>query len=369
MTLKRTQVVEQIRQDIVSGRIAPGGRLPSHRELAANLGVAGVTIQSALRQLEREGFIDARDRSGLYVTENPPHLHQYGLVFWNDPSAPFGNLNWSRYFQALTLAAADFERATGKRVLQFHGVDWHTDSSDRARLIQHLESQRLAGIVFANIPFFLAGSPILDLPGIPRLAIESESQDPNVRAVTFNGRQWLDKAVVYLASRNRKRVAVIANAVSAPNGVLDGQTDQLRHELSERGMTTCNRWMQFANMLLPQGARQIAELLMADRERPDALLIMDDNYVEPALAGLASAGVKVPDDIAVVGHANFPLPPAKTLPARLLGYDQRTMLRTAVEVIDRWRAGEKPPDAVTLPALWEEEAVDAAPPTRGAGRG
>jgi DNA-binding LacI/PurR family transcriptional regulator len=81
---------------------------------------------------------------------------------------------------------------------------------------------------------------------------------------------------------------------------------------------------------------------------------------------LLAAGVRVPDDVAVVGHANWPMPPAKTLPVRLLGYDQRAMLRTAVEVIDRWRAGEKPPDAVTLPALWEEEvAVDAAPPPRG----
>lgn len=65
--------------------------------------------------------------------------------------------------------------------------------------------------------------------------------------------------------------------------------------------------------------------------------------------------MRVPEDVAVVGHANWPLPPAKHLPVRLLGYDQRSMLRAAVEVIDRWRAGGKPPDSGTLPALWEEE--------------
>ncbi len=347
-------VREALRGEIVAGALPPGARLPTHAELAARFGVSNVTIQRALGQLEAEGFVVGRPRLGTLVVESPPHLHQIGLVFWNDPKAPLGSLTWSRYFQALTLAATDFERSTGRRMLQFHGVHWHPEAPDRRRLIEHLETHRLAGVVFANIPLFLEGSPILELPGIPRVAFETRSQHPNVRTVNFDFGQWLDKALDYLAAQGCRRVAVIKNAVDGI-GFDEPDYQRLCEALATRGMFTHSRWLQLATMNLPTAARQAAEILMADREPPDALLITDDNYVEPALAGLVAAGVRVPDDLAVVGHANYPLPPAKTLPIRLLGYDQRAMLHAAVEIIDRCRAGETPPATVTLPALWEEE--------------
>ncbi len=348
-------VAANVRGWIVDGRLRAGEALPSHLELASQFGVSTVAVQNGLNLLGGQGFVDARRGVGTFVSARPPHLHQYGLVFWNDPKAPLGHVGWSRYYQALTLAAAEAERSSDKRLLQFHGVDWHTDSPDRVRLIEHLETHRLAGIVFVNIPQHLGGTPILDLPGIPRLAIETESQHPNVRTVNFDSQQWLDKALDHLAAKGRTRVAAIANASSSACAFFDREYDRLQAALAARGMSTCPRWMQFAPMNFARAARQATEILAADRERPDALLVLDDNYVEPALQGLQAAGVSVPDDIAVVGHANFPLPPAKTLPVRLLGYDQRATLRTAIAVIDRWRAGDVPPETTTLPALWEEE--------------
>jgi DNA-binding LacI/PurR family transcriptional regulator len=95
--------------------------------------------------------------------------------------------------------------------------------------------------------------------------------------------------------------------------------------------------------------------MMHDSERPDALLVLDDNFVEQALAGLGTARIKVPKDVAVVGHANFPVAPAKVLPVRLLGYDVNLLLRTCVDLIDRQRAGEQVPGMTAVPILWEEE--------------
>jgi DNA-binding LacI/PurR family transcriptional regulator len=364
--LRREQVINHLRSLIVSGKFLPGARLPTYEELGRRLRAESPTIRAAMGILLDEGFIETRPRHGSFVAARPPHLHQLALVFNNDPKSPLDeSYTWSRYYQSLTQAATDFERTSGRRVLQFFGVNWHTDAPDRARLIEHLQSQRLAGVVFANIPLYMDDSPILRLPGIPRVAFETESLHANVRAVNFDVRQWLDKALDWLVSQGCRRVAMIRHG--APDAALFDNPEHRRfcEALDRRGLTTKSRWLQLATMNQRLAARQVAELLMADRERPDALLVTDDNYVEPALEGLLAAGVRVPDDVAVVGHANWPLPPAKTLPVRLLGYDQRTMLRTAVEVIDRWRAGEKPAEAVILPALWEEEAVDAAPPPRG----
>lgn len=56
-----------IREDILSGKLCAGSRLPSKRALAANLGVSIATVESAYAQLIAEGYAVARQRSGLYV--------------------------------------------------------------------------------------------------------------------------------------------------------------------------------------------------------------------------------------------------------------------------------------------------------------
>ncbi len=60
-------VYRQIREEIGSGQRKPGEKLPSKRALAAQLGISINTVEGAYRQLESEGYIEARARSGFYV--------------------------------------------------------------------------------------------------------------------------------------------------------------------------------------------------------------------------------------------------------------------------------------------------------------
>ena len=60
-------VYRQLREEIGNGQRKPGEKLPSKRALAAALGISINTVETAYRQLESEGFIEARDRSGFYV--------------------------------------------------------------------------------------------------------------------------------------------------------------------------------------------------------------------------------------------------------------------------------------------------------------
>ena len=56
-----------IRDDILAGNLLPDDRLPSKRSLAADLGVSVITVEGAYRQLQAEGYIVSRERSGYYV--------------------------------------------------------------------------------------------------------------------------------------------------------------------------------------------------------------------------------------------------------------------------------------------------------------
>ncbi len=65
-----TQVYEDIRGDILAGKLVTGEKLPSKRALAERLRVSLVTVENAYAQLLDEGYITARQRSGYYVQYN-----------------------------------------------------------------------------------------------------------------------------------------------------------------------------------------------------------------------------------------------------------------------------------------------------------
>ncbi len=64
------QLVEQIKRDIISGKIFAGERLPSVRELALQLKVNPNTVQKALVELEEVGLVFTERTNGKFVTED-----------------------------------------------------------------------------------------------------------------------------------------------------------------------------------------------------------------------------------------------------------------------------------------------------------
>ena len=56
-----------IREDILSGRLSAGEKLPSKRALAAHLNTAVVTVETAYAQLEAEGYLRAQEKRGYFV--------------------------------------------------------------------------------------------------------------------------------------------------------------------------------------------------------------------------------------------------------------------------------------------------------------
>ena len=64
------QLVEKMRIEIISGKLKPGERILSVRELAITVRVNPNTMQKALAELEDEGLIYTQRTNGKFVTEN-----------------------------------------------------------------------------------------------------------------------------------------------------------------------------------------------------------------------------------------------------------------------------------------------------------
>ena len=64
------QIIEHVRQKIVSGEYGCGEQLPTVRELATEAGVNPNTVQRALSELESTGLIHSNRTSGRFITDD-----------------------------------------------------------------------------------------------------------------------------------------------------------------------------------------------------------------------------------------------------------------------------------------------------------
>ncbi|QEM83232.2 PLP-dependent aminotransferase family protein [Halomonas binhaiensis] len=68
------QLIEQVIAAIHDGRLQPGERLPSSRQLADTLGVSRTTTARALDQLLAEGYVTSEPRRGLFIAHSATDL-------------------------------------------------------------------------------------------------------------------------------------------------------------------------------------------------------------------------------------------------------------------------------------------------------
>jgi GntR family transcriptional regulator/MocR family aminotransferase len=87
----QARIQQMIAEGILSGRFSKGEKLPSSRRLAQHLGVSRITVTLAYTELLANDYLESRDRSGYYVSENAPEPPRF------KPQHPSqDNVDWSR---------------------------------------------------------------------------------------------------------------------------------------------------------------------------------------------------------------------------------------------------------------------------------
>lgn len=83
------QIMDEIKARIVSGRYKPGERIPSVRDLAEEARVNPNTMQKALYEIEREGYVISLRTSGRFITDNEDIIRQLKKTSCNSVFSSF----------------------------------------------------------------------------------------------------------------------------------------------------------------------------------------------------------------------------------------------------------------------------------------
>ncbi len=349
---KYSHVVNTIRDHIISGDYKPGDRLPTRSEIMRKFGLGTATVQKALDNLIDDGFVYTKARrEGTFVSDNPPHLCEFAFVI---PASS----RWSKWYDAL-LAASQCV-ADGQRV-RFRPYSVSSEvgmRSDVIKLCQDVTHHRLAGVIIAGMANSLVGTAALNEPGVPRVMFHP-LPGSNIAAVLTDGRTFRKEAVKYLHSIGRRKIAHLVLDTELPG---EWEMRKVREEICELVDDFRSYWFHPIHYVVKShGVKNIVDVLMQleGDKRPDALIIHDDNLVDDALEGLLAAGVKVPEELAVVAHANFPSTLNSIIPVKRIGYNCCEYLEKNLEVLDMQRRGIQPPEITYVSAICEEDL----PPT------
>lgn len=112
---------ERIKQKIISGDYKYGDKLPSKRNAASYLNVSVITIMHAYEMLIDEGYIEAREKSGYYVTylkddfiEDVKERHEYTNMQSGKGTYEKGDFPYSILTKTMRKVMLDY----GERILE-----------------------------------------------------------------------------------------------------------------------------------------------------------------------------------------------------------------------------------------------------------
>ena len=332
---KAEQIVQVLRQEILSGQRAPGSKLPTYDTLIEQFSVTRPTVARVLKALRGEGLITVEGTRGIFVAKSFPHHNRYLWVTSEQP----GSIEWTSFLATILDLIQSKETGIAGEVIPLVGVDGRANNPAYQQLCEAVQHSSVAGLLIMNsaTTYLL---PALQAPGLPRVAIWAPLPNAALLSLDFNG--LIERACARLMARG-KRIAVMSP--HAPN------LERTQECLLKRGLDKDRLW---ALHTAPVGCERITELLFGREDRPDAVFVTDDNLVTPLLAGLKRAKVRLRRDVFVLAHCNWPRPIGVSEGVEHIGFDVREVLVKGKECIDAQRAGDKSPNRVVPPRFLSE---------------
>ena len=311
----------EIRRDILSGRLAPGARLPTERALAAQYAVSLTTINKVMAGLELEGLLERGRGRGTFVR---PDLAQRAVaVVFGPPHAPPGPRFWADVGRRALQSAA--QTPGGVRAYLAAG----TAPSGETALARDARAGRLAGALLLGAG--VGAAAVLEEAGVPTADLAGDGDESAVRIA------WGEAVGDLVAEMIRRRAAPVAIQL-APGPPGREMLDAYRRAVEAAGGVPDERLIGSAGAADgPAGWRWI-ETMLADCGARG--LVLAGAEPEGALAALAQVRDAVPAAVAVAVVALAGRVPAFAQDLARLEVDAAEVVQAGMEMLSAGRRAE-----------------------------
>ena len=326
--LKYYKLMEELKEQIVSGKLQAGDKLPSENELSRAYGVSRQTVRTALLMLENAGYIYAEHGRGTFCSELVRHTRT------------------SKNIAVVTTYLSDY---IFPRVIQ--GIDHvmteagysillkNTKNSRRleARCLEELLKKDIDGLIIepSKSQIYCRHMNLyqkLDEFQIPYVFIQGgfrqREDKPQILMEDCKGGYLITK---YLIGLGHREILGVFKA--------DDTQGQNRHKgyvraLQEAGLSYDPDhvvWFYTEDRAIHpyERIRQMAEA----GERMDAVVCYNDQIAVEVIRALTEAGRSVPDDVSVTGYDNSFIAESSAVKLTTIAHPQEKLGEMAAEML------------------------------------
>ncbi len=292
---KSQRLAKQLRGEILSGRWSPQGRIPGEYELQARFGVSRITVRDALATLANEGLIIRKQGDGTYVAER----NARSCVLITVEAGRLSSLNGYWFRSMVEEAQSQITDAGFRAVLALA----HGESDDEFMSSVNVSIDASQGEVVGvfDLIWRKALQDYLTSSGIPFVRV-----DPGVPVSTYS---------VVLDYASLVRIAVgellkfgyndfVLMHYRFSEKELENPTWREHARLIEAAVSNRSDRLSLVRHLDPDLAYAAFKELWARKDRPRAIFFYDDSLFDVASRAILELGIQVPEELAIITHAN-----------------------------------------------------------------
>lgn len=360
-------LADRIWRSEIEGGFGPMHKFPGDRELSERYQVGLAAVRTAMSLLEADGLVNRIPRSGTFVRSPELAVRSH--------SEPFQCINFIKgqpNHVALRFQMADYN-AGYTQALESHNIKTRylvcpPDFTDYPSLFWKPCPMREQGCVLVairhaglirwlreqGVPFIVQGYFLYDASGLPE-----------------HGRVCVNKAggaflaVRHLIELGHRRIGYIGEPavprLHRPNPTFQG----FWAAMVAAGLDVHPDHTMENNTNDPLAALEPARQFLTRPDRPTALLTHNDAIAMATLAAAKSLGIRVPEDLSVVGYNDQPDADATDPPLTTVRSPRSEVARLAVEtLLEAAKRGETPTGTKTLDCELVVRASTGPPPAQ-----
>lgn len=293
---KKDLIYDKLRNDISSGKLRNGEKLPHGVGLAKQLGVSHGTLRSALVKLEENGYITVIHGKGTFVRNADTHNKKFLVI-----AEIRGGLSLPCHYilPGIERVANTMNIGIETCDFEFFNMQKHEEVSER------LKTRNISGIILVanniigneKIINLLSGN---NVPVLLPIATRKDYQVTGWATLAFPERPAWRDALKHLREMGHRRIASLVPNCSKIRGY---SNDEYRDLLGQIGADTNEDLIvccPFESAAIRKAVRKVIDLPMP----PTAIMCNSDFWAPDVYHVIKEAGLRIPGDMAVMGFAS-----------------------------------------------------------------
>lgn len=274
------------------------------RDVAKKAGVSPSTVSRVLNRPElvkeetRAHVLDVADELGFVPNRMARALitGRSGLValIVQDISNPF-----------FALVATGCEEELHRSGIAVTLASTSESLSEEERFRQILAERSVDGFIFVSSPALLETVEEHPIPDtVPSVYVQRIADAPHIDSVYPDNRHGAALACQYLSELGHHRIAIVTGQLETLSG--RARLESFRDCLSDKGIEVPPQYVIPGDFKLASGKSAAKQLLTCD-PLPTAVFVSSDLMAYAFIHTLADAGIRVPEDISVIGFDDLPM--------------------------------------------------------------